>query len=383
MPEMLGFWGMIIALVAFFVIGFATAAIFGTWRIRIPITCLIQLGAFGAWKWIILDSVGSKFRLVPWSYLGYWIVIFSAVSLWFIVSSLKPEWSKSTGLVFAYFIRKGGFWGNRFSEPGNIRYPGTRDKFWGNCSLIIWFLLTISFLCSRSPWYNDLKDEKKWIDETLKSAEETIAEQGSSIKDKILSFFKEQYKDTNTPIEKALENWKAPEPMQKYMVYMCPSCGWKYDEELGNDVYSAGTLWKEVPSEFKCPKCSKEKIVFLSGKKITPRPKIYACLSCGWEYSEENGVEYRDGNILVSCPAGTVWAKVPSTFKCVKCGKGKEFFSIEKLLPLYPGTWGWLVAFLIWTPWMIYAMLWSRRGWPADRLEQFLNWLKRKITRQK
>lgn len=386
MPEMLGFWGMIIALFVFFVVGFVTAAIFGTWRFRIPITCAIHLGAFGAWKWIILDSVGSKYRLVPWSYLGYWIVIFLIVNLWFIVSSFKYEWSKATGLVFAHFIRKGGFWGNRFSKPDSTKYPGTRHNFWGNCSLTIWFLLTISLLCSKSPWHKDLKDEQKWISETVKDIKATVAEEGSSVKNEALSFFKEQFKDTNTPIEWALEKWNAPNPVQKYIVYICPACGWKYDEEVGNDMFPAGTLWKNVPAEFTCPNCVKKdpratpqsKSAFLLGKKITPRLETYACISCGWKYNEEKGVEYRDGDTIVLCPAGTVWAKVSSTFKCVKCGKSKEFFSIDKLLPVFPGTWGWLIAFLIWTPWTIYAMLWCRRDWTADRLDQLTNWLSSK-----
>ena len=388
MPEMLGFWGMIFALVAFFVIGFATAAIFGTWRFRIPITCIIHLGAFGAWKWIILDSVGSNYRLVPWSYLGYWIVIFSAVNLWFIVSSLKPEWSKATGLAFAHFIRKGGLWGNRFSESGNAKYPGTRDKFWGNCSFIIWILLTISLICSRSPWYGDLKDEQKWISDAAKNLEATVAKEGTSIKNSVLSFFKEQYKGTNTLIEKALENWTPPDPVQKYMVYICPACGWKYYEELGYDVFPGGTLWEKVPDGFTCPNCVKKdpkatpqpKKAFFSGKKIMPKLETYVCSSCGWEYDEGNGTEYRDGEYVIFCPAGMRWADVPSQFKCVGCGKGKDFFRIDTLMPLYPGTWGWLVAFLVWTPWTIYAVLWSRRGWPADRLEEFMIWLKRKMA---
>lgn len=386
MPELLGFWGMILALAAFFIIGFAVAAIFGTWRFRIPIVCLIHFGVFGIWQWIVLDGVGSKYRLVPWWYLGYWIIIFSVVNLWFIISSFRLDWSKSTGLAFAHFVRKGGFWGNHFSKPDNTKYPGTRHNFWGNCSLFVWFLLIISLLCSRSPWHKDLKTKQKWISDTSKNLEATVTKEGTSLKNEALSFFKEQYKGTNTPIEKALEKWNAPNPVQKYMVYMCPACGWKYDEELGNDVYSAGTLWEKLPSGFICPDCVKKdpkaipqsKNTFLSGKKSTPRLETYVCSSCGWKYNEESGVNYQDGDILVSCPAGTIWAKIPNTFKCVECGKGKDFFRIETLLPVYPGTWGWLVAFILWTPWTIYAWLWSRRDWTADRLDQFTNWLSSK-----
>lgn len=45
--------------------------------------------------------------------------------------------------------------------------------------------------------------------------------------------------------------------MPEYQKYQCSVCGHIYDEALG-DVDSGlapGTLWKDVPDDWRCPEC--------------------------------------------------------------------------------------------------------------------------------
>lgn len=49
--------------------------------------------------------------------------------------------------------------------------------------------------------------------------------------------------------------------------------------------------------------------------------KIYECEVCGWEYNEADGLP--DEGI----EPGTLWEDVPADFKCPICGVPKEKFS--------------------------------------------------------
>jgi rubredoxin len=47
--------------------------------------------------------------------------------------------------------------------------------------------------------------------------------------------------------------------------YVCPSCGYVYDEETGNphEGFAPGTAWTEVPDDWACPDCGvREKVDF-------------------------------------------------------------------------------------------------------------------------
>ena len=51
-------------------------------------------------------------------------------------------------------------------------------------------------------------------------------------------------------------------------IYVCPCCGYRYDEATGepHEGYGAGTGWETLPETFTCPSCSvreKEDFVFL------------------------------------------------------------------------------------------------------------------------
>ena len=54
--------------------------------------------------------------------------------------------------------------------------------------------------------------------------------------------------------------------------------------------------------------------------------KKYMCLLCGFVYDESEG--YPDGDIL----PGTVWKDVPINWRCPDCGAIKTDFEIFKLL---------------------------------------------------
>lgn len=41
-------------------------------------------------------------------------------------------------------------------------------------------------------------------------------------------------------------------------VYLCPECGYRYDEEDGDaeEGYTAGTRLADLPTDFVCPDCA-------------------------------------------------------------------------------------------------------------------------------
>lgn len=49
--------------------------------------------------------------------------------------------------------------------------------------------------------------------------------------------------------------------------------------------------------------------------------KTYVCQVCKWEYVEENGA------LIKGVPAGTAWKDVPKDFKCPVCGAPKSKFA--------------------------------------------------------
>lgn len=46
--------------------------------------------------------------------------------------------------------------------------------------------------------------------------------------------------------------------------WMCTVCGWIYDEEKGcpEEGLAAGTLWQDVPADWRCPDCGVGKADF-------------------------------------------------------------------------------------------------------------------------
>lgn len=55
--------------------------------------------------------------------------------------------------------------------------------------------------------------------------------------------------------------------------YICPICGYTYDESLGRpeDGIAPGTLWQALPEDWVCPLCGAPKSVF--EKQSAPEPK--------------------------------------------------------------------------------------------------------------
>ena len=53
-------------------------------------------------------------------------------------------------------------------------------------------------------------------------------------------------------------------PIMDYKTYMCVICGYVYDEEKGepDEGIAAGTLWADIPDDWKCPDCEATKIDF-------------------------------------------------------------------------------------------------------------------------
>ena len=48
------------------------------------------------------------------------------------------------------------------------------------------------------------------------------------------------------------------------MKYVCPMCGWEYDEEAGAPELgiAPGTKFEDLPADFACPMCGAEQAVF-------------------------------------------------------------------------------------------------------------------------
>ncbi|KAK3282850.1 hypothetical protein CYMTET_9431, partial [Cymbomonas tetramitiformis] len=53
-------------------------------------------------------------------------------------------------------------------------------------------------------------------------------------------------------------------------LYECKSCQFVYDEKIGDSSYpvSAGTRFKDLPEDWRCPVCSADKNQFLSKSKV-------------------------------------------------------------------------------------------------------------------
>ncbi|OGB11452.1 MAG: rubredoxin [Burkholderiales bacterium RIFCSPHIGHO2_12_FULL_65_48] len=48
-------------------------------------------------------------------------------------------------------------------------------------------------------------------------------------------------------------------------IYMCVVCGWIYDEAAGlpDEGIAPGTLWADVPDDWRCPECNVSKADFV------------------------------------------------------------------------------------------------------------------------
>ena len=48
-------------------------------------------------------------------------------------------------------------------------------------------------------------------------------------------------------------------------IYMCAVCGWIYDEAVGlpDHGIAPGTLWANVPDDWRCPECNVGKTDFV------------------------------------------------------------------------------------------------------------------------
>ena len=48
-------------------------------------------------------------------------------------------------------------------------------------------------------------------------------------------------------------------------IYICVVCGWIYDEAAGlpDDGIAPGTLWADVPDDWRCPECNVGKADFV------------------------------------------------------------------------------------------------------------------------
>jgi rubredoxin len=52
---------------------------------------------------------------------------------------------------------------------------------------------------------------------------------------------------------------------QPMKIYMCVVCGWIYDEAAGlpDEGIAPGTLWADVPDDWRCPECNVGKADFV------------------------------------------------------------------------------------------------------------------------
>ncbi|MGQ3056971.1 MAG: rubredoxin [Nevskia sp.] len=46
--------------------------------------------------------------------------------------------------------------------------------------------------------------------------------------------------------------------MAAYRRYVCPGCGYRYDEQRGDphEGFPPGTRWEQVPDDWACPACA-------------------------------------------------------------------------------------------------------------------------------
>lgn len=73
--------------------------------------------------------------------------------------------------------------------------------------------------------------------------------------------------------------------------YTCLNCGFVFDEEKG-----------------------------LSGKRMAPNWNALLKSGCGWHKGSEQASE------MTGIEAGTKWSDVPEEFTCPSCGKEKDWF---------------------------------------------------------
>lgn len=59
-------------------------------------------------------------------------------------------------------------------------------------------------------------------------------------------------------------------------------------------------------------------------KKLAPNYGVYVCLGCGYEYKPDEGDE--EGEIS----PGTLFEQLPEDWTCPQCAKEKEFFIREE-----------------------------------------------------
>ena len=82
--------------------------------------------------------------------------------------------------------------------------------------------------------------------------------------------------------------------------YVCPICGYTYDEALGRpeDGIAPGTLWQDVPEDWVCPLCGASKSVFEG--QATPEPKAVPAAST-MQAQEEPLRELSVGELAALC----------------------------------------------------------------------------------
>ena len=82
--------------------------------------------------------------------------------------------------------------------------------------------------------------------------------------------------------------------------YVCPICGYTYDEALGRpeDGIAPGTIWQDVPEDWVCPLCGASKSVFEG--QATPEPKAVPAAST-MQAQEEPLRELSVGELAALC----------------------------------------------------------------------------------
>lgn len=101
--------------------------------------------------------------------------------------------------------------------------------------------------------------------------------------------------------------------------YRCKICGYIYDPKIGNPEQgiAPGTPFDELPDDWKCPICNAAKSEFGQCGK-------YKCKICGYVYDPNTG----DPDAGIS--AGTVFHDVPDDWKCPICNAAKTEFEKEE-----------------------------------------------------
>jgi len=101
--------------------------------------------------------------------------------------------------------------------------------------------------------------------------------------------------------------------------FRCKVCGYTYDPKVGDPEkgIAPGTPFSELPEDWKCPICAAEKSEFGQCGK-------YKCKVCGYIYDPKAG----DPDAGVS--AGTLFMDVPDDWKCPICQAPKSEFEKEE-----------------------------------------------------